>query len=128
MVTLSLRTNMNLQIDHLSYFRRNPFPDNHKRFNKIQKGRLRKLKVVKLEGSKNDEDVMFFKEYLMEVFSAEPRVVDVRYGMKTRCLIRIPKCQANGKASASNKLKFSYKFVEEVEDNIGLRSKHPHMA
>ncbi|KAI3734838.1 hypothetical protein L6452_14317 [Arctium lappa] len=96
--------------------------------NKVQKGRLRKLKVVKLEGLNNEEDIMLFKERLMEVFGAEPRIVDVRQGMHARCLIRIPKRQAIGKPTGSDKLKFCYKFVEEVFGNRGLCSKHPHMA
>ncbi|KAI3778252.1 hypothetical protein L2E82_07417 [Cichorium intybus] len=93
---------------------------------KVQKGQLRKLKVVKLEGFK-EEDMMLLKENLMEVFGAEPRVVDVRQGMHARCLIRIPKRQAIGKEKETNKVKFCYKFVEEVEGNTGLCSKHPHM-
>lgn len=105
-----------------------PSTSDHQSSNKVQKGQLRKLKVVKLEGFKNEEDIMLFKERLMEVFGAEPRVVDVRQGMHTRCLIRIPKRQAIGKPTGSDKLKFCYKFVEEVFGNRGLCSKHPHMA
>ncbi|GJU55331.1 hypothetical protein Tco_1229045 [Tanacetum coccineum] len=98
----------------------------HQSSTMIRKGRLRKLKVVKLEGFENEVDIMLFNEHLMEVFSAEPRVVDMRQGMQSRCLVRIPKRQA-GKARESDKLKFCYKFVGEVEDTTGLCSKHPHM-
>ncbi|KAL4575128.1 hypothetical protein LXL04_021969 [Taraxacum kok-saghyz] len=94
---------------------------------KLQKGQLRKLKVVKVEGFKEEEDVMLLKESLMEVFVVEPRFVDVRQGMHARCLIRIPKRQAIFKEKVSKKVKFCYKFVEEVEGNTGLCSKHAHM-
>ncbi|KAJ9553468.1 hypothetical protein OSB04_017513 [Centaurea solstitialis] len=100
----------------------------HQGSNVVENGRLRKLKVVKMEGFKKEEDVMLFNERLMEVFGVEPRVVDVRKGMHTRCLIRIPKRQAIGKPRGSDKLKFCYKFVEEVFGNRGLCSNHPHMA
>ncbi|KAM0019426.1 putative leucine-rich repeat domain superfamily [Helianthus debilis subsp. tardiflorus] len=91
----------------------------------VQKGRLRKLKVVKMEGFEKEEDIILFKEHLMEVFNVEPRVVEVRKGRHDRCLLRIPKHQASAKATKSIKFKFSYRFVEEVEDS--LSSKHPHM-
>ncbi|KAI3816077.1 hypothetical protein L1987_15765 [Smallanthus sonchifolius] len=112
-----------ISIDTRSYSTRGE----HESCTKVQKGRLRKLKVVKMEGFEKEEDIMLLKEHLMEVFNVEPRVVEVRKGMQGRCLLRIPKRQAIGKTTESNKLKFSYKFVEEVEDNTGLCSKHPHM-
>nr|XP_043614068.1 F-box protein At2g39490 [Erigeron canadensis] len=117
-----------ISIDPQRYSRRKPFTGDHKSSIKVKKSPLRKLKLVKLEGCKSDEEVMFFKEHMMEVFNVEPRVVETREGMQTRCLIRIPKRQTIGKATKSNKLKFCYKFVEELENNIGLCSKHPHMA
>lgn len=92
----------------------------HQSSTTIRKGRLRKLKVVKLEGFENEVDIMLFNEHLMEVFSVEPRVVDMRQGMQSRCLIRIPKRQAIGKARESDKLKFCYKFVGEVEDTTDI--------
>ncbi|KAJ9553469.1 hypothetical protein OSB04_017514 [Centaurea solstitialis] len=102
--------------------------DDNQGSNVVQKGRLRNLKLVKMEGFKKEEDVMYFKERLMGVFDVEPRVVDVRQGMHARCLIRIPKRLAIGKPRRSDKLKFCYKFVEEVFGNRGLCSNHPHMA
>ncbi|KAK1423366.1 hypothetical protein QVD17_18667 [Tagetes erecta] len=95
-----------------------PCHDEHESIIKVQKGRLRNLKLVKMIGFKNEVDIMFFKERLMDVFNVEPRIVEVRKRMHDRCLLRIPKRQANGKAPRSKKLKFAYKFVEEVEDNI----------
>ncbi|PWA75899.1 leucine-rich repeat domain, L domain-like protein [Artemisia annua] len=96
---------------------------NHQSSTMIQKGRLRKLKVVKLEGFENEVDIILFNEHLMEVFSVEPLVVEMRQGMQSRGLVRIPK----RKARESDKLKFCYKFVGEVEDTTGLCPKHPHM-
>ncbi|XP_071729068.1 F-box protein At2g39490-like [Rutidosis leptorrhynchoides] len=93
---------------------------------KIQNARLHNLKVVKLEGFEDEIEIMYFHERLMDVFIAEPFIVDVRRGMHDRFLVRIPKQQAFGKAPVSNKLKFIYKFVE-VEGNISLFSNHPHM-
>ncbi|XP_023749819.1 F-box protein At2g39490 [Lactuca sativa] len=114
-----------ITIDPRSYS--TPSAGDNERPIKVQKGQLRKLKMVKLEGFKEEEDAMLLKERMLEVFGAEPRVVDVSQGMHTRCLIRIPKRQAFGKEKESKKVKFHYKFVEEVEGNGGLCSKHPHM-
>ncbi|KAK9059767.1 hypothetical protein SSX86_020471 [Deinandra increscens subsp. villosa] len=114
-----------ISIDTQSY----PVPciGEHESYTKVQKGRMRKLKVVKVEGFEKEVDIMLLNEHLMEVFDVEPRIVEVRKGKQSRCLLRIPKRQAVGKTTESSKLKFSYKFVEEVEDKTGLCSKHPHM-
>lgn len=83
---------------------------------------------MKLEGFTDEEDIMLFKEHLMKVFNVEPHVLDVRTEIYTRSLIKTRKRKVIGKATQSYTLKFSYKFVEELEDNIGLYSKHLHMA
>lgn len=115
----------NLQIDTRSYSK--PSISDHESYTKVQKGRLRNLKLVKLEGFEREVDIILFKEHLMDVFKVEPQVIEVRNGLHDRCLLRIPKRKTNGKTTKSNKWKFSYKFVEEVEDNKGLCSKHPHI-
>ncbi|KAI3695871.1 hypothetical protein L1987_78874 [Smallanthus sonchifolius] len=94
--------------------------DEHESTIKVQKGKLRSLEEVKMEGFRNEVDIMLFKEHLIGVFNVEPRVVEVRKGMHDRCLLRIPKrhkhqTYAYGKAIKSEKLKYTYKFVEEVE-------------
>ena len=63
---------------------------------------------------------MFFKEHFIEVFNVEPQVLVVRQGMYSRCLREISKRQAICKATKSNNLKFLYKFVEEIEDNVQI--------
>lgn len=116
---------MDWQIDTQNYSK--PCVSEHQSSTIMLRGRLRKLKVVKMEGFEKEDDIMLFKEHLMKFFNVEPRVVEVRKGMHSRCLLRIPKREAIAKTRESTKLKFSYKFVEEVEDNTGLCSKHPHM-
>lgn len=79
--------------------------------------------MVKIEGFDNDVDIILFIEHLMDVFKVETRFVVKRKGMHDRCLLKIRKHHPRGRAtSESEKLKFTYKFVEEVEDD-----KHPHM-
>lgn len=89
---------------------------------------MSKLKVVKVEGFTDDKDIIYLKEHLQEVFNKEPRIVAATHGSPSRCLIRIPKYLRkdnwNMKGTKSRK---RYKFVEEIEDNIGLCSKHEHM-
>lgn len=73
---------------------------------------LQKLKVVKLEGFKNTEDLMFFKDRLMDVFYVQPYAIEVRHGKPARYRIQIP--------NESNPSKFSRKFFKECENNISL--------
>ncbi|XAR66327.1 hypothetical protein NMG60_11012516 [Bertholletia excelsa] len=87
--------------------------------------RLRRLTVVKLEGFSNEDDVIFLKEHLLEVFNVEPLIITRSSGNNLRCLLRIPNQQSNANPKVGIPYrKYSYKFVEEVEDE----SKHPHMV
>ncbi|PWA42558.1 leucine-rich repeat domain, L domain-like protein [Artemisia annua] len=115
-----------ITIDQRNYSLPKPFLMNCQSSRKVGKRQLWTLKVVKLEGV-DEVDIMLFNEHLINVFDVEPRVLDVREGIH-RCLIRIPKRQSIGRPRNSNKLKFCYRFVEEIEDRyIGLSSKHLHM-
>lgn len=97
-----------------------PSASYHKSSKFVQKGKLDKLEIVRLEGFSREEDIISFKEHLMNFFDAEPYVIEVTPGMHSRRLISM--------AVESNKpSKFSYKFLDEVEDNISLCLKHPHM-
>ncbi|CAL5363587.1 unnamed protein product [Camellia sinensis] len=98
----------------------------------VNRARPRHLKAVKLEGFTNEEDAIVLKEHLLEVFNLEPLIITASNG-KLLCLIKIPKQQSKNSMKKgrpqSKKRKCSYKFVEEVEDNIvGQCSKHPHMG
>lgn len=90
--------------------------------------KMAKLKLVKVEGFTDDKDIIYLKEHLQEIFNKEPRIVAATHGSPSRCLIRIPrylrKDNWNMKGTKSRKRN---KFVEEIEDNIGLCSKHEHM-
>ncbi|KAI3695870.1 hypothetical protein L1987_78873 [Smallanthus sonchifolius] len=97
-----------------------PCVDEHKGTVKFQKGRLRNLKVVKVKGFRKEVDLMLFKEHLMEEFNVEPRMIEVRNGMHERRLIRIPRREAADKVPKSEKLKYTYKFVEVVKKNKGF--------
>nr|GEW96371.1 hypothetical protein [Tanacetum cinerariifolium] len=92
----------------------------HKRSKFGQKGKLNKLEIVRLEGFSSEEDIISFKEHLMKIIYAEPYVIEVRPGMQSRRLISMA-------VESINPSKFSYKFLDEVEDNISLCLKHPHM-
>ncbi|GKC49762.1 hypothetical protein Tco_1072507 [Tanacetum coccineum] len=85
-----------------------------------QKGKLNKLEIVRVDGFSSEEDIISFKEHLMKFFKAEPYVIEVRPGMQSRRLISMA-------VESNNPSKFSYKFLDEVEDNISLCLKHPHM-
>ncbi|CAK9176504.1 unnamed protein product [Ilex paraguariensis] len=100
-------------------------------YNKVGKlAKLRHLKVVKLEGFTEDENVILLKELLLEVFSVEPRIVVATDGSYPRTIVKIPKHQRKNNLKMvepkSQRRKSLYKFVEELEDNIGLYSKHAH--
>ncbi|KAA8534250.1 hypothetical protein F0562_031767 [Nyssa sinensis] len=93
--------------------------------------RLGHLKLVKLEELADEEDVILLAENLLEKFNVEPLIIVTSHGNHSRSLLRIPKQQSKRnekKAHQSEKRKYSYKFVEEVEDNSGLDSKHAHMS
>nr|GFB13776.1 hypothetical protein [Tanacetum cinerariifolium] len=92
----------------------------HKRSKFIQKGKLNKLEIVRLDGFSSEEDIISFKEHLMKFFNAKPYVIEVRPGMQSRRLISMA-------VESNDSSKFSYKFLDDVEDNISSCLKHPHM-
>ncbi|KAA8539422.1 hypothetical protein F0562_026114 [Nyssa sinensis] len=50
------------------------------------RARLRRLKVVKLEGFTDEEDVIFLKEHLLEVFNVEPLIVTASHDNRNSVL------------------------------------------
>ncbi|CAK9176505.1 unnamed protein product [Ilex paraguariensis] len=80
-----------ITIDPTSY----PPPSSlSKCYNKLGKqAKLRHLKVVKLEGFTEDENVILLKELLLEVFNVEPRIIVATNGSYPRTIIKIPKHQ-----------------------------------
>ncbi|KAI9157114.1 hypothetical protein LWI28_017169 [Acer negundo] len=83
---------------------------------------LEKLRVVKLDGFRSQEDEISLAEKLKEVFSAEPKIVaTASNGNSLRRLVKVTELEEEEGS-------FCYKFVEEVKHINELCPKHPHMG
>ncbi|XP_059628187.1 F-box protein At2g39490-like isoform X2 [Cornus florida] len=92
---------------------------------------LNHLKVVKLEGLRDEEDVIFLAENFLAEFNVRPQIIVASHRKLLRRLLRIPQQLGKGNlreaASQTQKRKYFYKFVKDVEDHTEpLR--HPHMS
>ncbi|XP_059627149.1 F-box protein At2g39490 [Cornus florida] len=97
----------------------------------VQLNHLKVVKVFKLKELRDEEGVIFLAENLLAEFNVKPRIIVASLENLSRRLLRIPQQLGKGNlrkaASQTQKRKYFYKFVGDVEDNIEpLR--HPHMS
>ncbi|KAH9767808.1 F-box protein [Citrus sinensis] len=78
----------------------------------------KQLKFVKLEGFRNEEDMISLAKRLKEVFFLEPKIVATSKEISVRSLVKALEFQEGESA---------YKFVKEVRHINQLCPKHPHM-
>lgn len=78
----------------------------------------KQLKFVKLEGFRNEEDMISLAKQLKEVFFLEPKIVATSKEISVRSLVKALEFQEGESA---------YKFVKEVRHINQLCPKHPHM-
>lgn len=78
----------------------------------------KQLKFVKLDGFRNEEDMILLAKQLKQVLFAEPKIVATSNGISARSLVKALEFQEGQSA---------YNFVKEVKHINELCPKHPHM-